>query len=89
MRSFFLHCNCLQSEGGCADLDPLPSNFTSLLYAPLQSEGGFADLDADARSSYLFGSTIAGIDQADAILLVGTNPRIEAPVLNARLRGGA
>ena len=37
------------------------------------------------RASYLFNSTIEGIDQADAILLVGTNPRHEAPVLNARI----
>jgi NADH-quinone oxidoreductase subunit G len=37
------------------------------------------------RASYLFNSTIAGIDQADAILLVGTDPRTEAPVLNARI----
>jgi len=38
------------------------------------------------RSSYLFNSTIMGVDEADAILLVGTNPRLEAPVLNARIR---
>jgi NADH-quinone oxidoreductase subunit G len=38
------------------------------------------------RCSYLFNATIEGIEQADAILLVGTNPRIEAPVLNARIR---
>ncbi len=38
------------------------------------------------RAGYLFNSTIAGIDRADAILLIGTNPRWEAPVLNARLR---
>ena len=38
------------------------------------------------RASYLFNSTIAGIDQADAILIVGSNPRHEAPVLNARIR---
>ena len=38
------------------------------------------------RQTYLFNSTIAGIDAADAILLVGTNPRWEAPVLNARIR---
>ncbi|MFA5899456.1 MAG: NADH-quinone oxidoreductase subunit NuoG [Hyphomicrobium sp.] len=37
------------------------------------------------RSSYLFNGTIAGIDEADAILLIGTNPRIEAAVLNARI----
>ncbi len=38
------------------------------------------------RASYLFNSTIAGIDTADALLLVGTNPRREAAVLNARIR---
>jgi len=38
------------------------------------------------RASYLFNSTIEGIDRADAIMLIGTNPRIEAPVLNARIR---
>jgi NADH-quinone oxidoreductase subunit G len=38
------------------------------------------------RASYLFNSTIAGIDQADAIMLIGTNPRKEAAVLNARIR---
>jgi NADH-quinone oxidoreductase subunit G len=37
------------------------------------------------RASYLFNASIAGIDQADAILLVGTNPRLEAAVLNARI----
>ncbi len=38
------------------------------------------------RASYLFNSSIEGIEQADAILLVGANPRIEATVLNARIR---
>jgi NADH-quinone oxidoreductase subunit G len=38
------------------------------------------------RESWLFNSTIAGIEDADVILLVGVNPRLEAPVLNARLR---
>jgi NADH-quinone oxidoreductase subunit G len=38
------------------------------------------------RASYIFNSTIAGIDSADVILLVGTNPRKEAAVLNSRIR---
>jgi len=38
------------------------------------------------RASYLFNATIAGIEQADAILIVGSNPRREAAVLNARIR---
>ncbi len=45
-----------------------------------------AALDASVRASYLFNSTIAGIDEADALLIVGSNPRLEAPVLNARIR---
>jgi NADH-quinone oxidoreductase subunit G len=38
------------------------------------------------RQTYLFNSTILGVEAADAILLVGTNPRWDAPVLNARIR---
>jgi NADH-quinone oxidoreductase subunit G len=38
------------------------------------------------RASYLFNATIAGIEKADALLMIGTNPRIEASVLNARIR---
>ncbi len=46
-----------------------------------------AQLDPSAgRAAYIFNPTIAGIDEADAILIVGTNPRHEAPVLNARIR---
>jgi len=43
-------------------------------------------LGAGPRESWLFNSTIAGIEAADAVLLIGANPRIEAPVLNARFR---
>ena len=39
-----------------------------------------------SRESYIFNAGIAGINEADAILLIGTNPRLEAPVLNARIR---
>jgi len=45
-----------------------------------------AKLEAGARAGYIFNPGIRGIDQADAILLVGTNPRAESPVLNARIR---
>jgi len=43
-------------------------------------------LGADARQSYLFNTTIGGIEEADAILLIGTNPRLEAPLVNTRIR---
>ncbi|WP_417493052.1 NADH-quinone oxidoreductase subunit NuoG [Maricaulis sp.] len=43
-------------------------------------------LNSGTRQSYLFNSTIAGIEEADAILIVGANPRIEASIINARIR---
>ncbi len=46
--------------------------------SPLGAAGG--------RAGYIFNSTIAGIEDADAIMLIGTNPRLEAPVLNSRIR---
>ncbi len=45
-----------------------------------------AVLDANDRASYIFNTSIAGIEQADLLLLIGTNPRLEAPLLNARIR---
>lgn len=43
-------------------------------------------LDAENRSSYLFNTTISGLENADLVLLVATNPRHEAPLVNARIR---
>jgi len=45
-----------------------------------------AKFTAAPRQNYLFNSTFQGIEAADALLLIGTNPRWEAPVLNARIR---
>ncbi|KZK80817.1 NADH-quinone oxidoreductase chain 3 [Pseudovibrio sp. Ad46] len=46
-----------------------------------------AQLDPSlGRTTYLFNSSVEGIEDADVILLVGANPRVEAPVLNARIR---
>lgn len=45
-----------------------------------------AQLDPSARANYLFNSTIAGIEEADVCVLVGTNPRVEASMVNARIR---
>ncbi|KAJ5149309.1 NADH-ubiquinone oxidoreductase 78 kDa subunit [Penicillium atrosanguineum] len=54
----------------------------------LDQPGGGAPIahGIDVRSNYLFNSKIYGIEDADAILLVATNPRHEAAVLNARIR---
>lgn len=45
-----------------------------------------AALSADLRSSYIFNTSIRGIEDSDLLLLVGTNPRMEAPMINARIR---
>ena len=45
-----------------------------------------AALDPASRASYLFNTTIAGIEDADACLIIGSNPRHEAAVLNTRIR---
>ena len=49
-------------------------------------QDGAAFDPAWGRGAYLFNPTIAGIDQADAIVMIGADPRREAPVLNARIR---
>jgi len=52
----------------------------------LAVQGGDAFDPKVGRASYIFNPTIAGIDQADALLIIGSNPRKEAAVLNARIR---
>ncbi|MBR1232202.1 NADH-quinone oxidoreductase subunit NuoG [Bradyrhizobium sp. AUGA SZCCT0182] len=54
--------------------------------ANLAVQGGDAFDPKAGRASYIFNPTIAGIEQADALLIVGSNPRKEAAVLNARIR---
>src|ERR1700742_3119691 len=52
----------------------------------LAGQGGDRFAPEGGRASYIFNPTIAGIDQADALLIIGSNPRKEAAVLNARIR---
>jgi NADH-quinone oxidoreductase subunit G len=49
-------------------------------------QDGSAIDPAWGRANYLFNATIAGVDQSDALLIVGANPRREGAVLNARIR---
>ncbi len=61
--------------------------FGSMGVTSLDCRQDGAALDPKAgRTSYLFNSSIAGIDEADHIVLIGVNPRHAAPVLNARIR---
>ncbi|KAF0119070.1 MAG: NADH-quinone oxidoreductase subunit G [Rhodospirillaceae bacterium] len=55
-----------------------------VVHRDCRQDGAF--LDPNVPAAYRFNTTIAGIEMADALLLVGTNPRREAAVLNARIR---
>ncbi|MEJ8574653.1 NADH-quinone oxidoreductase subunit NuoG [Microbaculum marinum] len=69
------------------DMYALRELMTGLGVTSIDCRQDGAALDPKAgRATYLFNPTVAGIDTADAILIVGSNPRYEAPVLNARIR---
>ena len=75
------------------DLAPIEDVFA---LKDLMTRLGVSNLDARqdgcaidpkwGRATYLFNATIAGIEKADALLIVGSNPRKEAPIINARIR---
>ena len=54
--------------------------------ANLDCRDDFAAIDTSRPDFYRFNTTIAGIDEADALLIIGSDVRREAPVLNARIR---
>ncbi len=60
--------------------------FSSLGVKSLDCRQDGAKLGDGPRESWLFNTTIAGIESLDRLLLIGTNPRREAPLLNARIR---
>lgn len=79
--------------GPMADLESmvcLKDLFNSLGSEDLFTEQAFpmAGPGSDLRSSYILNSGISGIEEADLVLLVGTNPRFEAPLVNTRIRKG-
>ncbi|MCA6110607.1 NADH-quinone oxidoreductase subunit NuoG [Bradyrhizobium cenepequi] len=52
----------------------------------LAVQGGYAFDPKAGRGSYIFNPTISGIEQADALLIIGSTPRKEAAIVNARIR---
>ena len=52
----------------------------------VESRNDYTYLNAEKRENYLFNSTINGLEESDFIFLIGTNPRYEATILNARIR---
>jgi NADH-quinone oxidoreductase subunit G len=93
IASKLTHANPKRIGGLVGDLAAVEETFA---LKDLMTRLGVANLDCRqdgsaldpkwGRAGYLFNATIAGIDTADALLLIGTNPRREAAVLNARIR---
>ncbi|NIY72545.1 NADH-quinone oxidoreductase subunit G [Marivivens donghaensis] len=77
--------------GLVGDLAPVEAAYSlkqlvESLGGTVESRTDNAKLPADNRSAYVGTASIEDIDSADMIFLIGTNPRVEAPVLNARIR---
>ena len=77
--------------GLVGDLVPVEAAFA--LKQLIEGQGGVvecrtdgAKLPADNRSAYVGTATVEDLDSAKAVMLIGTNPAVEAPVLNARIR---
>ncbi|HAD86163.1 MAG TPA: NADH-quinone oxidoreductase subunit G, partial [Rhodospirillaceae bacterium] len=70
----------------CESMLALKDLMTALGSANIDCRQDGSKVDPKVRASYTFNSTIAGIEDADALLIVGANPRWEAAVLNARIR---
>jgi NADH-quinone oxidoreductase subunit G len=68
------------------EIKALKDLMTSFGDVNLECRQDGAKIGTGPRQSWLFNTTIAGLESADAILLIGANPRWEAPVLNARIR---
>lgn len=73
-------------QADCESIVALKDMLTSLKSPHMDCRQDGTHWDTRSRSTYLFNTTIAGIEKADSILLVATNPRHEAPLVNARIR---
>ena len=70
----------------CESIIALKDLLKALGSTNLECRQDMAQFDTSQPAGYLFNTTIAGIEKADVIVLVGTNPRVEAALVNARIR---
>lgn len=85
----FKHGNIAAYAGDLCDAESmyaLKSLMKNLGVEQLECRTDGAKFDVMQKAGYSFNTTIAGIEEADSILLVGTNPRHEATMVNARIR---
>ncbi len=70
----------------CESVFALKGMLDGLGVASMDCRQDGAAIDPSCRAGYIMNTGLAGVEEADAVLLIGTNPRLEAPVWNARLR---
>ena len=70
----------------CESMQALKDLMTGLKSPNIDCRQDGAKLEAGVRAGYVFNTMIAGIEDSDLCLLVGTNPRMDAAIVNARLR---
>lgn len=73
-------------QADCEAMTALNALMTNLGSTNMDCRQDGSQIDPSARAGYIFNSTIAGIENADALLIVGANPRVEAAILNSRIR---
>jgi NADH-quinone oxidoreductase subunit G len=73
-------------QADCEAITALKDLMSVMGVAHMDCRTDGANYDVSSRGSYIMNSTITGIDEADAIVLVGTYPRHEAAMVNARIR---
>lgn len=71
---------CVESTVALKDL------MLSLGVSNLECRQDGANYDVSSRGNYIMNTPIAALEQADVVLMIGVNPRIEAPLVNSRLR---
>ncbi len=93
IKSKILNTNKEKICGFVGDLANMEASFTFKEFFDrtidsnrYESRSSQSFIDCSMRENYLFNSLINGIEEADLILLIGTNPRYEATMLNARIR---
>lgn len=73
-------------QADCEAMTALGALMANLGSANMDCRQDGSKIDPSARAGYIFNTTIAGIENADALLIVGSNPRVEAAILNSRIR---
>jgi NADH dehydrogenase (ubiquinone) Fe-S protein 1 len=73
-------------QADCESITALRDLMHSLGVEDLEFKSDGLKIDPSIRSGYLMNSRLRGVEDADLLLMIGTNPKVESPVFNARIR---